>query len=198
MLTGSGQATTAVVLCGGRSTRMGSDKGLLEEGEKTWVEIAAEKLEALQLPVLVSINPQQQQAYAQIFPEEQLVIDGQDLHVKGPLLGLLSVHAKLPGHDLLVLACDMKDITTRLLQNLYEQFKRERSEVLVYATEQTVQPLCGIYSAAALKKIYTAVQEESLQKFSMMHVLQKLRAKHVDAKDEDLQFFNNYNSLSEL
>ena len=41
-----------VVLCGGNSTRMGSDKGLLKEEEETWAELAGRKLKALQLPVL--------------------------------------------------------------------------------------------------------------------------------------------------
>src|SRR4051794_35971592 len=82
---------TGVVLCGGNSTRMGKDKGLLKEEEQTWAEIATQKLTALHLPVLISVNREQFQTYEQIFPKERLVVDSESLGSKAPLFGLLSV-----------------------------------------------------------------------------------------------------------
>ena len=48
-----------VVLCGGKSSRMGSDKGLLKLNDKTWAELAVKKMEQLRIPVYVSINETQ-------------------------------------------------------------------------------------------------------------------------------------------
>ena len=45
-----------VVLCGGQSKRMGSDKGLLVKDGKPWAMCIADKLEKAALPVVVSIN----------------------------------------------------------------------------------------------------------------------------------------------
>ena len=83
-----------VILCGGKSTRMGADKGLLEKNGKAWVKIIAEKLLSLKLPVVVSINNQQREAYANLFSLDELVVDSID--IQGPLKGLLSVHQKFP------------------------------------------------------------------------------------------------------
>jgi molybdopterin-guanine dinucleotide biosynthesis protein A len=52
-----------VVLCGGQSSRMGTDKGLLLHQSITWVQQAISTLTQLNTPVLLSINEQQLIAY---------------------------------------------------------------------------------------------------------------------------------------
>lgn len=182
-----------VVLCGGESTRMGTDKGLLKEADITWAELAASKLETLHLPVVVSVN-KQQPAYQTLFPKERLVIDRDDLPLKGPLLGLLSVHLQFPGTDLFVLACDMKDMRTTLLEGLREEYLLKTHEAYVYSTPEKHQPLCGIYTAHALKKINGLFEAKQLKRHSMMAVLETLNTKFVSIKAEDLPAFTNYNS----
>ncbi|GAA4730652.1 molybdenum cofactor guanylyltransferase [Flavisolibacter ginsenosidimutans] len=189
---------TGVVLCGGASTRMGSDKGLLKEENSTWAEVAAQKLAALQLSVVISVNRQQVQAYAQIFPNEQLLVDNEIFDAKAPLFGLLSVHLQLPTEDLLVLACDLKNITAALLQDLYDVYQKEKGEACVYQTVEKRQPLCGIYSAKGLRKIYDSFREGNLKRFSMMHMLDILNTNYIPVKEKDLSAFNNYNTPEEL
>src|SRR5215212_9639839 len=96
-----------VILAGGQSTRMGRDKGLLKQNDVTWSEIAASKLALLQIPVFCSVNQWQLEVYSKIFLAGNLIVDDECIFVKGPLLGLLSIHQKFPDEDVLVLACDM-------------------------------------------------------------------------------------------
>src|SRR5688572_2612578 len=105
-----------VILCGGESKRMGSDKGLLEKNGTVWVKIVAEKLASLKLPVVVSINDKQREAYASLFSSDELVVDSID--IQGPLRGLLSVHQKFPRYDILLMACDLIDMDNRTLTRL--------------------------------------------------------------------------------
>ena len=77
-----------VILCGGKSSRMGSDKGLLKLHAGTWAQNAIEKLMALQIPVVLSVNPNQYRDYSPIFTLEQLVKDDEGLDVHGPLCGV--------------------------------------------------------------------------------------------------------------
>jgi molybdenum cofactor guanylyltransferase len=189
---------TGVVLCGGNSTRMGSDKGLLKEEEETWAEMAARKLGAIGLPVVVSVNTQQFQMYENIFERQQLISDNEDLGFHAPLAGLLSVHLSLPEEDLFVLACDIKNMTTALLQNLYNEFRKEAAEAFVYTSPGMHQPLCGIYTAGGLKRIYEMLTAGTLKKYSMMHVLQVLNTNYIKVNEEDFPAFNNYNNPDEL
>jgi molybdenum cofactor guanylyltransferase len=185
---------TGVVLCGGESTRMGTDKGLLEIQSKTWAEVAETKLAALEIPVIISINKKQLVQYSKIFPEK-LILDRPDIDVKGPLLGLLSVHQNLPEEDLFVLACDMTDMKTNLLQQLLTMYHEGRHDAYIYSTREKYQPLCGIYKAGGLKKIDEMNQKRSLKKSSMMHVLETLQTEVQSVKEEDVACFNNYNHL---
>jgi molybdenum cofactor guanylyltransferase len=186
---------TGVVLCGGESTRMGTDKGLLEIQSKTWAEVAETKLAALGIPVVISINTKQHEQYSKIFQPEKLIPDQTAIDVKGPLLGLLSLHQILPEEDLIVLACDMIDMKTKLLQQLLAKYNEGKHDAYIYSSGENYQPLCGIYKAGGLKKINEIYQKGSLKRYSMMHVLEILQTEVLSIKEEDVACFNNYNSL---
>lgn len=189
---------TGIVLCGGNSTRMGTDKGLLKEEEQTWAELAASKLTALHLPVVVSVNREQLQMYEQIFPADQLLADNDTFDAKAPLFGLLSVHLKLQSEDLFVLACDIRDMTTALMENLVNEYNQKTHEAYTYHTGDRPQPMCGIYTAEGLKRIYDLYRQGHLNRYSMMHTLKVLKTKYIPVKDEDCPAFNNYNTPEEL
>jgi len=81
-----------VILCGGQSSRMGTDKGLFTWQANTWAQTAAGKMAALPLPVIISVNRQQYNHYTAFFSINQLVKDNETIEVKGPLRGILSIH----------------------------------------------------------------------------------------------------------
>ena len=114
-----------VILCGGQSSRMGSDKGLLTLDEKTWTQRALEKLRLIGIPVKISINHNQYLGYNSEFSSVELIVDEPSLAVKGPLLGVLSSHLKYPSEDLFILACDMPLMETDLLNELYSQYQHQ-------------------------------------------------------------------------
>ena len=187
-----------VILCGGKSSRMGADKGLLKQDDQTWSQIATQKLIDLHLSVFVSINHQQKPAYSKLFGEHQLIPDRDDLHIGGPLLGLLSAHLQFPNDDLFVLACDMRDVSTRLLLDLLNNYNQGNYQALVFSTQHIHQPLCGIYSAPGLANIHTLLRQQQLQKVNMMHVLEKLDASFIPVQEKDLPYFVNYNTPEEF
>jgi molybdopterin-guanine dinucleotide biosynthesis protein A len=187
-----------VVLSGGQSTRMGTDKGLLKKDDLTWTEIAVEKLSSLELPIVVSVNQNQVGSYSKIFPADKLVIDNEAIPVKGPLLGLLSVHKTSPSENVLVLACDMIGMAPILLRNLLFNFTQTSYEAYVYTAGDKLQPLCGIYTSKGLQKIFDLLHQKQLKKFSMMHILECIDTKCIEVEKSFLQAFNNYNSAADL
>ena len=189
---------TGVVLCGGRSTRMATDKGLLEKDGLTWAEAAFKKLSLLKIPAVVSVNKSQVNNYSRIFSCAELIVDDESIPVKGPLLGLLSVHKNYSREDLLILACDMIEINRGLLNNLVDDYNKAFAEALVYVTGTKLQPLCGIYAAKGLKKIEDLIKKRQLEKFSMMYVLEILNTKRIEVEEPSLQLFKNYNSEDDL
>src|SRR3978361_1289957 len=96
-----------VVLCGGKSIRMGLDKGLIEFESVTWANIGICKMLDVSLGVVLSVNKDQYKQYSERFENVVIAQDNASLHVYGPLKGIFSVHLQYPEEDLLVLACDM-------------------------------------------------------------------------------------------
>jgi len=188
-----------VVLCGGKSSRMGTDKGLLTEGNKAWSLIAVEKLSSLSLPSIVSINSSQLNAYSSLFSSDQLVLDKDELDVRGPLLGLLSVHGQFVDEDLLILGCDLPKMKVSVLQSLLEEYRQfPHFDCHVCTNCIHSEPLCGIYTSNGLKKISNAVSKGELTSDRMMDVLNLVNTKHIQMKEEWRSSFQNMNSPTDL
>lgn len=187
-----------VVLCGGQSSRMGADKGLLKLHAGTWAQTAVDKIAELGLPVLISINPDQYTAYATVFSTEQLVPDNNTLEIKGPLCGLLSVHLNYPSSDLLILACDMPLMETHLLKELISNYRSTAADAFVYSDNNQPEPLCGIYKATALAHIYQLYQRSQLPKHSMKYLLDHVKTFTLPFADDQKKYFRNFNAHAEL
>ena len=177
---------------------MGADKGLLLCNDLTWVDTAASKLSALKIPVAVSINKKQEHVYSNFDSVNRFIVDHENISVKGPLLGILSVHKEFPNEDLFVLACDMIDIDMMLLQDLMEFYKKCLQEAYVYTINNNVEPLCGIYTSKGLNHILDLHHQKKLAKFSMMYVLECVATTYISLGGTSSKFFANYNSAEDL
>ena len=181
-----------VVLCGGESKRMGSDKGLLVKSDKPWAVLVAEKLKETGLPVAVSINETQQTSYQALFPDTPLILD--HLPISGPLDGLLSIHRNFPEKDILLMACDLIDMDTTTIQTLIDSYLSNPSfEYYVYQQHGFTQPFCAIYTSKALTIVYKAFEEYQLKNYSLHHRFESGNTMYIPAKNEES--FKNYNSI---
>lgn len=184
-------------MSGGQSTRMGSDKGLMKQGNLTWTEVAVSKFSSLAIPVVVSVNRKQVDFYSKTFSLNALIVDDDNILVGGPLLGLMSVHCQFPGEDLLVIACDMVNLEETALRNLVGAYHQNDFDAYVFTTIEKVQPLCGIYTSGGLKRIYDLNLQKQLKKNSMMYVLECLNTKYILA-DAWIDSFTNFNSFEDI
>lgn len=188
-----------VVLCGGQSIRMGSDKGLLKLNSDTWAQAAIHKLTTLKIPVKISVNNDQYPGYAAVFPSTDLIIDDTALSLRGPLLGVLSTHLKFPQEDLFILACDMPMMAPDLMLTLYTHYLQEPSyTAYIFSNDGEPEPLCGIYKAKGLSIVLDMLVASRLNKHSMKFILEHLATKTVPATNEQKIFFRNINAHSEL
>ena len=190
---------TGIILCGGESTRMDSDKGLLKYNSNTWAQIAANKIKDLRIPVVISINEKQHDAYALIFSPQTLVADEDPLQVRGPLYGLLSVHLKFPDEDLLILACDMPLMEADLLKGLLKHYHQQKNfDAFVYKNDGEFEPLCGVYKANGLSKILSFYQTNRLAKHSMKYILEQVNTFTIPLPEGKKHCFRNFNTQEEL
>jgi molybdenum cofactor guanylyltransferase len=177
-------------MCGGKSLRMGTDKGLIPIGDTCWAAFMAGKLTKLGLPVTVSVNTSQIGAYSAVFITDQLVTDS--LHIGGPLNGLLSVHLQYPDDDLLLLACDMTYMETVTITRLIDTYTNEPGfDFYTYQNQQFAEPLCAIYTANALRGLST--HTDTLSGLSFQKVLNDGHTKRLPITEPGS--FQNNNTL---
>ena len=174
------------VLCGGLSTRMGMDKGLIRHGSVTRAESVANKLKVEGIEVVYSINAMQVDTYANIIDSSSLIVDSNDL--PGPLKGLMSVHTQRKERNILLIACDMLDITPTEIRNLIDAYHSGGYDHYAYGDRFYFQTFCAIYSSDALSSISTS----SLPGLSLQRILQEGKTCRLEI--ENPSGFSNYNS----
>ncbi|RXK61728.1 molybdenum cofactor guanylyltransferase [Lacibacter luteus] len=190
---------TGIILCGGQSTRMGTDKGLLKLEANTWAQTAVDKIAALQLPVKISVNNQQFADYAEVFAKDDLIADAASLALHGPLLGVLSAHLYLPDQDLMVLACDLPLMEPALLKELYQyHLDNPGYDAYLFDNDGEHEPLCAIYVAKGLLTIDEMRQRGELTRHSMKFMLDHLSVYSIPVKEDQKQYFRNFNAHAEL
>ena len=188
-----------IVLCGGQSSRMGSDKGLLPADDSTWAQAAIDKLTALEIPVSLSVNELQYNNYATAFAGTAIVTDNELLLLHGPLLGVLSAHLQYPLQDLFILACDMPLMETSVLTELYNQYLRTNAyNAFVFTNDGEPEPLCGIYCAKGLKVILDMYKTNTLTRHSMKFMLEHLNVCYIAVTAEQKKYFKNFNAHADL
>ncbi|RZK46657.1 MAG: molybdenum cofactor guanylyltransferase [Pedobacter sp.] len=181
-----------VILCGGQSSRMGEDKGLILSNGRTWAQSAFDTLSNSGLRVVVSVNNAQLRAYQDIFSKEELVVDDERIPVYGPLRGLLTVHEKY-GDDLLVLATDMPQVNGSIIRELQHAVTSNK-QAYVFKHENDIEPLCAIYTSQALTTIRDLVARDQLKKHSLKYVLSLLDVHEIPIGKEQHKYFTNMNT----
>ncbi len=148
---------STVVLAGGSSSRMGTDKRMLELGGKTLIERVLLLATKVSDDILISTNDAIPGVTGfRTIPDN---IPG-----AGPLGGLVSAmpHARYP--FILLLSCDMPFVNEEMVRFLLEEITE--NQITLYSSHRVVQPMPGIYPLNFLPGFKTSFQQgiRSLQK----------------------------------
>jgi molybdopterin-guanine dinucleotide biosynthesis protein A len=154
-----------LVLCGGKSTRMKTDKSTLTYfGRPQWQQVY-EMLHVHCTTAFISCSGSQEHQFGKEYP---LIIDDTPFQDCGPIASLLSAFAKFPDRDLFIAGCDYPFLSS---QELDEFFSSSSSDHLATAffneMENVYEPVLGWYShrsrMALMERFFT--KKYSLQKF---------------------------------
>ena len=136
-----------LVLAGGESRRMGTDKGLLQYHNKPQRLYIYNLLDEFCENVYVSIRPDQQKEFESNIP---YIVD-QNIY-SGPFNGLMSAYSKDPNKAWLVLACDMpmvdRDAIVRLVN---KRATSQKATVYKAIDKDSPEPLFAIWEPEGLR-----------------------------------------------
>lgn len=143
-----------LVLAGGKSTRMGRDKGLLNYHGKPQREYLYDQMRPLCREVYLSIRPDQEDSLNEGLP---FIVD-ENIY-RGPLNGLLSAHHAFPEAAWLVVACDLPVVDQKVLEFLLAR-RNPNAMATAFATRKTglPEPLAAIWEPLGLQAAETHLQ----------------------------------------
>jgi len=160
---------TAIILCGGRSSRMGQDKASLRFGDETMLERIVRIVRAVADHVIVVARRDQP-----VPSDVTLAYDAvEDL---GPLAGIAAGLAISKSDLNVVVACDMPLIRPQVLERLASLI--DDYDACVGVADGHPSPLCGIYRSRIAPDAQALLDSGERR---MMRLLEVVRTKRVDA-----------------
>ncbi|SMD46005.1 molybdopterin-guanine dinucleotide biosynthesis protein A [Aquiflexum balticum DSM 16537] len=124
------------ILAGGKSSRMGSDKGLVQIKGKPMIQYLIESLNELPYPIYII-------AHNAAYQEFGLKVIQDKIPEKGPLGGLLTALANTTGNSVCLLSCDMPFLKAESLKALITQSKDHC--IIISSLKNRILPFPGVY-----------------------------------------------------
>ncbi len=172
-----------LVLSGGKSTRMGRDKGhITYHQDKPQQEYLYELLDAYCSKTFMSVRSEQTRALPDHF---NYITDNNQY--RGPFNGMLSAHDAYPNVAWLVLACDLPLMDEASIQQLIQERSNSHMATAFARREENPlpEPLCAIWEPQALQqaKAFLDAQQSTCPRKFLINNATKLTH---PAKDEVL------------
>lgn len=138
-----------LVLSGGKSSRMGFDKGLIMKDGLSFALHSKNLLNNFCEKTFISINATQLNSYLEFFDVENFIVDNRDYIDLGPISGLYTSFDQFPEANWLVVSSDMQNLDNEILQNLVLDYSRNKKTVC-YKSDFII-PLPSIISGADIQ-----------------------------------------------
>ncbi|TAE56720.1 MAG: molybdenum cofactor guanylyltransferase [Nostocales cyanobacterium] len=167
---------SAIILAGGKSTRMGTDKALIPIQGKTLLERVYNVAKTCTDKIYI-VTPWTERYQSLQLSECEFIYENPN-HTQGPLVGFAKGLEQVNTQWVLLLACDLPNLNPEVLQNWIQQLNNIESEKIAYLVKspQGWQPLCGFYRSSCLPLLldFIAQNGRSFQEFLKLNPVEIL------------------------
>ncbi len=193
-----------ILLCGGRSRRMGQDKGSMSLNGKPMIIHVLETLAAVADEIIVVLrNKDQVDRYNKIF--HQLQSDKTGIHIvtdilkdKGPLEGIFTGLNNISSDKAMVIPCDSPFISENFLNKMFLYSNESNFDAFVPKwPDDNLEPLHSIYKKDIKSEILKLLKEDIRDVKSL---LMELNVKYIDVNslDDTGRSFFNINRIDDI
>ncbi|MDD5772549.1 MAG: molybdenum cofactor guanylyltransferase [bacterium] len=184
--------TTAILLAGGKSSRLGQNKAFVDVANKTIFEREFDVLQKLFSEIIIIANN------PVLFRSSGLKIYKDIIPDKGPLGGILTGLSISETKNNFVVSCDLPFLNENVISFLYSKFSS--CNLLIPCWQGQLMPLHGFYSKNCLPVIENQI---STNKLKVLDITSHLKTKYVQELelkkyDREGKSFFNVNTLEDL
>ena len=144
---------TGIILAGGKSSRMGYDKGLATVNGDKLIELVYGSLIKVVDKIIIISNTNSYD-YLDVPVYKDMYKD------KGPVAGIYTGLYHSTTQKNLVVACDMPFVTPELLTYLLEHVGN--NQIVVPSLNSNIEPLCGYYNKNVLEQLKELIEMDVL------------------------------------
>ena len=181
-----------VVLCGGKSTRMGVSKATLPFGPETMLQRVVRLLGTVVSPVIVVA------AREQSLPElpDDVIVTRDEREQRGPLEGLRAGLTALPNSvDIAyVTSCDVPLLVPGFVERMVELLGDH--DIAVMEIDGFPHPLSAVYRRDTLPHVQALLEKERLRPVFLFDAVRtrRVRPEEMASVDRDLRTLRNLNT----
>ena len=180
-----------IVLCGGKSTRMGTSKALLPFGPETMLQRVVRLLSQVVAPIVAVA------AADQVLPElpADVIVTRDEQEGRGPLEGLRAGLKALPAHveAAYVTSCDVPLLVPAFVQQML-QFA-EGFDVVVIELDGFAHPLSAVYRRTTLLHVEDLLANNRLRPAFLFDAVKTRRVHPAEVTtDPELHTLQNLNT----
>lgn len=183
---------TVCIQAGGRSSRMGKDKGLIRLAGKPLIEHVLDRVLDLGDQVILTTNQPASYAYLGL----KMARDANP--GQGALAGLYTALQAANGERVLVVACDMPFLNRKLLEYMLDQ--GAGYDVIVPRWQGRHEPLHAVYGRRCLALVRNTLQDGGVKMtdFFAEARVKEIEPAEIEAFDPQGRSFFNINTPQEL
>ncbi|WP_024768113.1 molybdenum cofactor guanylyltransferase [Aquimarina macrocephali] len=178
---------TGIILAGGKSSRMGREKGLILLDGKPFIQHGIDALQPL-VDTIIIVSSNSDYDVFEVDRVEDIIVES------GPLAGLHSglMHSKTE-HNL-VISCDVPLITTEFLKKLL-YYKKEDYDIVQFEAEGKSIPLIALYKKRCADQCQELLAngERRLRK-----LVSTVKTKTITVLDKERVLVTNMNTVEDL
>jgi molybdopterin-guanine dinucleotide biosynthesis protein A len=180
--------TNGYILAGGKSSRMGTDKGLLLIEGKAMIEYVIEQMQSVfDNLVIVSNNPAYQKFGLKVIPD--LIKD------IGPAGGIYTALNHSDSQLNFIVSCDMPFVTKEAIEFIITN--TNESQIILLENQGKLEPLFGVYSKDCEEKWLQLIEQE---KVKLQDMVLHFKLKTIPVENNEIfaaTFFKNINTKAD-
>jgi molybdopterin-guanine dinucleotide biosynthesis protein A len=185
---------SAVILCGGKSSRMGFDKCTIKVKNKYLIDIIAAELELVFENIVLVSNDVDRFRDSRYIVVEDIIADS------GPIGAIYTALKHATSKYIFITACDMPIINLDYIKYMMELIKNENIQGVVSYNSKYIEPLYAFYS---IDMLYTFEGEIKKNNYKLYDVIKNSKIYYVEETKwreycKGMDIFTNLNYKSDL
>lgn len=169
---------SGAVIAGGRSTRMGLDKALIELNHVSFLQKAVTLISHFTDEVFISSNTD--------YPTIKRPIIKDVFKQIGPIAGLYSILKVIPTQKVFIIPVDTPLLTKEVIQYVLDHYD-DTKQIAICKTDDGLQMLVGVFDKSILSLLKDQIKNED---YKLSNLLENANVQIIDVEKYKDQFAN--------